>query len=84
VLSEAFDTWCEAIAGALAALRENALLTPDADLETLTTSTLAAIQGGLLLAKTSRDSSQLRAAPDAAIAQLGAHAVRDDRRPRRR
>jgi TetR/AcrR family transcriptional regulator, transcriptional repressor for nem operon len=82
-LSEAFDTWREAIAGAVAALRDNGLLAPDADLEALTTSTLAAIQGGLLLAKTSRDSSQLRAALDGAIAQLRAHAVRDERRPSR-
>jgi TetR/AcrR family transcriptional repressor of nem operon len=51
-------------------LRDNGLLAPDADLEALTTVTLAAVQGGLLLAKTSRDSSQLRVALAGAIAQL--------------
>jgi AcrR family transcriptional regulator len=83
-LSDAFQSWREAIGGALARLRENRLLALDADLEALTTTTLAAIQGGLLLAKTSRDSSQLRGALDGAIAQLHTHAVRDGRRTGRR
>ena len=83
-LSDAFQNWREAIRGALGRLRENRLLAADADLESLTTMTLAAIQGGLLLAKTSRDSGQLRAALDGAIAQLHAHRRRDVRRARRR
>jgi AcrR family transcriptional regulator len=69
-LSEAFDRWRQAIAGALRALQERRLLASDADLEALTTTTLAAIQGGLLLAKTSRDSTQLKAALDGAITHL--------------
>jgi len=69
-LSDAFDRWREAIAGALRRLQGNRLLAADADLEALTTTTLAAIQGGLLLAKTSRDSTQLKAALDGAIAHL--------------
>ena len=60
---------------------ENGLLAADADLETLTTTMLAAIQGGLLLAKTSRDSTQLRAALEGAIAQLRAHGVRRQASP---
>ena len=68
-LSEAIDRWRQAIA-ALTRLQERRLLAPDADLEALTTTTLAAIQGGLLLAKTSRDSTQLRAALDGAITHL--------------
>jgi AcrR family transcriptional regulator len=83
-LNDAFESWREAIGGALARLRENHLLAADADLEALTTTTLAAIQGGLLLAKTSRDSAQLRAALEGAIAQLRAHGVPDKPRPRRR
>jgi AcrR family transcriptional regulator len=83
-LSDAFDSWRDAIAGALARLRQNRLLAADADLETLTTTTLAAIQGGLLLAKTKRESAQLRIALDGAIAQLRAHSVPDTRRPNRR
>lgn len=83
-LNDAFERWREAIGGALARLRDNGLLARDADLEALTTTTLAAIQGGLLLAKTSRDSAQLRAALEGAIAQLRAHGVPDKPRARRR
>ena len=83
-LSDAFDKWREAIGSALARLRDKRLLAPDADLEALTTTTLAAIQGGLLLAKTSRDSSQLQVALDGAIAQLRPHAPRDKRTIRQR
>jgi AcrR family transcriptional regulator len=81
-LSEAFRAWSDAIHGALTRLRENGLLSEDADLDALTTVTLSAIQGGLLLAKTSRDAGQLQAALDGAIAQLRVHAP--ERRSRRR
>jgi TetR/AcrR family transcriptional repressor of nem operon len=74
-LNGAFNSWCGAIGGALARLRDSGLLAADADLEQLTTTMLAAIQGGLLLAKTSRDSTQLRVALDGAIAQLRTLAV---------
>ena len=69
-LSEAFRAWSDAIRGALLRLRENGLIAADADLDALTTMVLAAIQGGLLLAKTSRDAGQLRIALDGTIAQL--------------
>jgi TetR/AcrR family transcriptional regulator, transcriptional repressor for nem operon len=69
-LSEAFDRWREAIGAMLMRLQDRGLLASDADLEALTTTTLAAIQGGLLFAKTSRDSAQLRATLDGAIAHL--------------
>jgi AcrR family transcriptional regulator len=82
-LNDAFDSWREAIGGALARLRDNGLLARDADLEALTTITLAAIQGGLLLAKTSRDSAQFRVALEGAIAQLRAHGVAGRPRSRR-
>jgi TetR/AcrR family transcriptional regulator, transcriptional repressor for nem operon len=72
-LSEAFRAWSDAIRGALARLRENGLISAGADLDALTTITLSAIQGGLLLAKTSRDANQLRIALGGAIAQLKAH-----------
>jgi TetR/AcrR family transcriptional regulator, transcriptional repressor for nem operon len=76
-LSAVFETWRAAIAEALARLRDNGLLAADADLDALTTAMLAAIQGGLLLAKTSRDSCQLRGALDGVFAQLHAHGGRD-------
>jgi AcrR family transcriptional regulator len=73
-LSDAFQAWRDAISGALGRLRDNKLIARDADLEKLTTITLSAIEGGLLLAKTTRDSSQLRVALDGAIAHLRTHA----------
>ena len=73
-LSEAFQAWSDAIRGALLRLQENGLIAASADLEALTTTTLSAIQGGLLLSKTSRDAGQLRIALDGAIAQLRASA----------
>jgi AcrR family transcriptional regulator len=73
-LSEAFRAWSDAIRGALARLRDNGLISSEADLDALTTITLSAIQGGLLLSKTSRDANQLRLALSGAIAQLKAHA----------
>jgi AcrR family transcriptional regulator len=74
LLSDAFSTWRDAIMGALIRLRDSQLLAPETDLETLTTSVLAAIQGGLLLGKTTRDSAQLRIALDGAIAHVREHA----------
>ncbi len=74
LLSDAFQAWRDAISGALERLRDNQLLARDADIYTLNTITLAAIEGGLLLAKTTRDSTQLRIALDGAIAHQRAHA----------
>ena len=79
-LSDAFQAWRDAISGALGRLRGNKLIARDADLEKLTTITLSAIQGGLLLAKTTRESSQLRVALDGAIAHLRTHAPAPARR----
>jgi AcrR family transcriptional regulator len=73
-LSTAFCAWSDAIYGALVRLREAALISADADLHALTTLTLAAIQGGLLLAKTSRDARELGTALASMIAQLRAQA----------
>jgi hypothetical protein len=73
-LSEAFQAWRDAIRGALLRLQEDGLIAGGADLDALTTITLSAIQGGLLLSKTSRDAGQLRIALDGAIAQLRANA----------
>ena len=72
-LSEAFRAWSDAIRGALSRLQENGLISSDADLDALTTITLAAIQGGLLLSKTSRDASQLRLALAGVLVQLKSH-----------
>jgi len=77
VLNEAFNPWRQAISGALVRLRDNQLLADEADIEALTTTTLAAIQGGLLLAKTMRDTSQLRVVLYNVVAHLRAYAPPD-------
>jgi AcrR family transcriptional regulator len=73
-LTEAFQVWRAAIRGALLRLRTNGLISPDADVDSLATITLAAVQGGFLLAKTFRDPEHLRRALAGAIAELRAHA----------
>ncbi len=81
-LNEAFRAWSDAIRGALARLRGNGLIAADTDLDHLTTIMLAAIEGGLLLAKASRDAAPLRTALDGAIAQFQANAPARRRRRR--
>jgi len=73
-LSEAFVVWRAAIRRALLRLRANGLIAAQADLDSLATITLSAIQGGLLLAKTFRDPDHLRNALTGASAELRAHA----------
>ena len=73
-LNEAFRAWSDAIRGALGRLRGNGLIAADTDLDRLTAIMLAAIEGGLLLAKASRDAAPLRTALDGAIVQLQADA----------
>jgi TetR/AcrR family transcriptional regulator, transcriptional repressor for nem operon len=73
-LASAFAAWRAAIATALSRLVENGQLDPTADLDALTTATLAALQGGLLLAKTERDSKPLQTALYTAIERLQSHA----------
>jgi TetR/AcrR family transcriptional regulator, transcriptional repressor for nem operon len=79
-LHEAFRAWSDAIRGALVRLRDNGLIAAEADLAGLTTIMLAAIEGGLLLAKASRDADPLRIALDGAIAQFRANAPTRRRR----
>ncbi|WP_449063538.1 TetR/AcrR family transcriptional regulator [Planomonospora algeriensis] len=65
-LARSFDTWAGQLRTVLDRLRDRGLIRPDADTATLAHSTLATIQGGLLLAKTTRDPQRLRAALTAA------------------
>jgi hypothetical protein len=74
MLSHAFRSWSTAIRGALSRLRDDGLISADANLDAMTTMMLAAIQGGLLLTKTSRDVRHLRTALAGAISEVRAHA----------
>ena len=58
-------------------------LRPEADLDRLALATLASLEGGLLLSKTTRTTVPIEAALDAAIAHLRAFAVEPGGRPRR-
>ena len=80
-LNEAFRAWSDAIRGALTRLRDNGLIAAEADLDRLTTIALSAIEGGLLLAKASRDADPLRIALDGAIAQFRLNAPARRRHP---
>ncbi|SDJ24093.1 hypothetical protein SAMN05421874_101168 [Nonomuraea maritima] len=67
---------CESLlAGGLARIRESGELAADADPERLATGLMAALQGGLLLARTTRDVRRLEVALDTALGYVRAHAV---------
>jgi len=78
-----FERWQGLLAGAFRAMVAAGQLQPEADLERLALATLASLEGGLLLAKTTRTIEPVEAALDAAIAHLRTFAVEPGRRPRR-
>jgi AcrR family transcriptional regulator len=77
-----FERWQGLLAGALRAMVVAGQLQPDADLDRLALATLASLQGGLLLAKTTRTTAPLEAALDAAITHLRTFALQPGRPPR--
>lgn len=68
-----FTQWEAAIQGGLRAMQVRGHLTPDADPDALALATLAALQGGLLLAQVQRDTKPLEVALDAMIMLIGLH-----------
>jgi hypothetical protein len=54
-------------------LRDNGELAVDADPAALATGLMAALQGGLLLAQTTRDTTQLESALDMALDRIRSH-----------
>jgi TetR/AcrR family transcriptional regulator, transcriptional repressor for nem operon len=71
VLASGFDRWEAAIRAGLAAMVESGELRPDADAGWLASSTLASLQGGLVLSQARRDPLALRRALDGALALIG-------------
>ncbi|ROP27570.1 TetR family transcriptional regulator [Couchioplanes caeruleus] len=71
-LAGAFDAWTRQLGAMFDRLRAGGLLPGDVDVMTLATATLATIQGGILLAKTTRDPERLRAALTATTGYLQA------------
>jgi TetR/AcrR family transcriptional repressor of nem operon len=81
-LSGGFQRWEAALRGALERMRADGALAPEADVGALATSLLAAVQGGLLITKATRDPARLRAALDAAIAHASRASLSADTRSR--
>jgi len=66
-LADGFDRWQQGIRDGLERMQARGELRPDVDPAVLAQRTLAAVQGGLLLAQVRRDADQLRVALDGAL-----------------
>jgi TetR/AcrR family transcriptional regulator, transcriptional repressor for nem operon len=77
-----FDRWEDLVVAALRAMVVAGQLRADADLDGLALATLASLEGGLLLSKTTRTTVPVEVALDAAIAHLRTYAVEPAGRPR--
>jgi TetR/AcrR family transcriptional regulator, transcriptional repressor for nem operon len=73
VLASGFDRWEANIREGLAAMVDSGELESDADAEWLASSTLASVQGGLILSQARRDPLALRRALDGALALIGSY-----------
>jgi len=69
-LAASFAEWESLLRDGLTAMRDRGELRADIDVESLSVSILAGVQGGLLLSQTRRDSRAVRIAIDASIAYL--------------
>jgi TetR/AcrR family transcriptional regulator, transcriptional repressor for nem operon len=74
-LATGFDRWEQPLIAGLRRMQDRGELRPDASVERLADTTMAAIQGGLLLTQVRRDPSQLRTALDGARVILGTAAT---------
>jgi TetR/AcrR family transcriptional regulator, transcriptional repressor for nem operon len=75
VLASGFDRWEASIRAGLAAMAASGELRPDVDAGWLAASTLASLQGGLILAQAHRDPQALRQALDGALALIAVYRV---------
>ncbi len=78
IIANHFDEWLQIIVDTIDRLKTRGVLREDADPRALASGLLAALQGGYLLAKTSRDVNLMRVAVDMAIAQIRAFATASD------
>lgn len=78
-LAGSFARWQAHIRDGLTRMRERGELRPDADPDRLALALLAAVQGGLLLDQTRRDTAPLEAALDAMIAYIHGFATTGSR-----
>ncbi|MCU4184927.1 TetR/AcrR family transcriptional regulator [Acidiferrimicrobium sp. IK] len=73
VLTSGYDRWEEHIRAGLTAMIASGELRPDTDADWLATSTLASLQGGLVLTQARRDPRSLRRALDGALALVATY-----------
>jgi AcrR family transcriptional regulator len=73
VLASGFDHWEAAIRAGLTTMAESGELRTDADVAWLASSTLASVQGGLVLSQARRDPLALRRALDGALALIASY-----------
>lgn len=78
IIANHFDEWLQIIVDTIDRLQTRGVLREDADPRALASGLLAALQGGYLLAKTSRDVNLMRVAVDMAIAQIRAFSNASD------
>lgn len=78
-LAASFARWEAHLRDGLRTMQAHGELDPRADLTELATATIAAVQGGLLLAQIRRDAGQLAIAVDAAYDHLRAHRAGDSK-----
>ncbi|MGX9788912.1 TetR/AcrR family transcriptional regulator [Mycobacterium sp. MMS18-G62] len=76
-LSEHFTQWRELLAAALERMREASVLRAEADVKTLATGLLAAVEGGYLLSQTGRDPRLMQAALNMAIGRIASFAAEE-------
>ncbi len=69
-LVESFERWEAPIRAGLARMRDRGELRPDSDTDALALALLTALQGGLLLTQTRRNTTPLRAGLDAVLAHI--------------
>ena len=75
VLTTCFGEWEAYLVDGFTAMREDGLLLPEADPAELAVTVMTALQGGLLLAQTTRDARPLELALDMAIAHAGRYST---------
>lgn len=76
-LIDSFERWEAPIRAGLARMRNRGELRPDTDTDALALALLTALQGGLLLTQTRRNTSPLRAGIDAVLAHVRSYATEE-------
>ncbi|WP_285657931.1 TetR family transcriptional regulator C-terminal domain-containing protein [Actinomycetospora sp. NBRC 106375] len=74
-LAAAFEVWESEFGACLRRMRGRGLLDVDADVDALAVGLMAALQGGLIVARVTRDADDLALSLDAALSRIQAHSA---------